>query len=100
MPITIVFPTNGMNCPTLKCRFCGVSQEMADVFEAIQGNFRQIRSLTRRQKDHLKRFHGESDTSRGTSVGNIQPGSAMQSLERNVSDAPSQQSPISFFLLL
>lgn len=39
-------------------------QEMADVFEAIQGNFRQIRSLTRRQKDHLKRFHGGSDTSK------------------------------------
>ncbi|KAG7227526.1 hypothetical protein INR49_005341 [Caranx melampygus] len=38
-------------------------QDMLDVFEAIQGKFRQIRSLTQRQKDHLKRFHGGSDTS-------------------------------------
>lgn len=42
-----------------------VSQDMLDVFEAIQGKFRQIRSLTQRQKDHLKRFHGGSDTSNG-----------------------------------
>nr|XP_020450311.1 TRAF family member-associated NF-kappa-B activator isoform X2 [Monopterus albus] len=38
-------------------------QDMLDAFEAIQGKFRQIRSLTRRQKDHLKRFHGGNDTS-------------------------------------
>lgn len=38
-------------------------QEMLDAFEAIQVKFRQIRSLTRRQKDHLQRFHGENDTS-------------------------------------
>lgn len=43
---------------------------MVDVFEAIQGNFRKIRSLTRRQKDHLKRFHGGSDASKGNSVRN------------------------------
>ena len=42
-----------------------VSQDMLDAFEAIQGKFRQIRSLTRRQKDHLKRFHGGSDASNG-----------------------------------
>ncbi|KAM3607035.1 uncharacterized protein V6R79_000907 [Siganus canaliculatus] len=38
-------------------------QDMLDAFEAIQGKFRQIRSLTRRQKDHLKKFHGGNDTS-------------------------------------
>ena len=38
---------------------------MLDAFEAIQGKFRQIRSLTRRQKDHLKRFHGGNDASNG-----------------------------------
>lgn len=38
---------------------------MLDAFEAIQGKFRQIRSLTRRQKDHLKRIHGGNDTSNG-----------------------------------
>ncbi|KAK2839739.1 hypothetical protein Q5P01_013479 [Channa striata] len=38
-------------------------QDMVDAFEAIQGKFRQIRSLTRRQKDYLKRFHGGNDTS-------------------------------------
>lgn len=43
-----------------------VSQRMLDAFEEIQGKFRQIRSLTRRQKDHLKRFHGGHDTSNGT----------------------------------
>lgn len=37
-------------------------QDMLDAFEAIQGKFRQIQSLTRRQKDHLKRFHGGNDT--------------------------------------
>lgn len=43
---------------------CSVDyQDMLDAFEAIQGKFRQIRSLTRRQKDHLKRFHGGNDTS-------------------------------------
>ncbi|XP_019945356.2 TRAF family member-associated NF-kappa-B activator [Paralichthys olivaceus] len=38
-------------------------KDMLDVFEVIQGKFRQIRSLTQRQKDHLKRFHGGSDAS-------------------------------------
>ncbi|XP_037345541.2 TRAF family member-associated NF-kappa-B activator [Pungitius pungitius] len=38
-------------------------QDMLKAFEAIQGKFRQIRSLTRRQKDHLKRFHGGSSAS-------------------------------------
>ncbi|XP_058479447.1 TRAF family member-associated NF-kappa-B activator [Solea solea] len=38
-------------------------QDMMGVFEAIQGKFRQIRSLTQRQKDHLKRFNRENDTS-------------------------------------
>ncbi|CAI5656173.1 unnamed protein product [Oreochromis niloticus] len=38
-------------------------QEMREAFEAIEGKFRQIRSLTKRQKDYLKRFHGGSDTS-------------------------------------
>ncbi|XP_028993619.1 TRAF family member-associated NF-kappa-B activator [Betta splendens] len=38
-------------------------QDMLDAFEAIEGKFRQIRSLTRRQKDHLKRFHGGNDPS-------------------------------------
>ena len=38
---------------------------MLEAFEAIQGKFRQIRSLTRRQKDHLKRFHGGNETSHG-----------------------------------
>ncbi|XP_034042582.1 TRAF family member-associated NF-kappa-B activator isoform X2 [Thalassophryne amazonica] len=38
-------------------------QDMIDAFEAIQGKFQQIQSLTRRQKDYLKRFHGGHDTS-------------------------------------
>lgn len=42
-----------------------VSQEMREAFEAIEGKFRQIRSLTKRQKDNLKRFHGGSDASNG-----------------------------------
>ncbi|XP_033966402.1 TRAF family member-associated NF-kappa-B activator isoform X1 [Pseudochaenichthys georgianus] len=40
-------------------------QDMLEAFEAIQGKFRQIRSLTRRQKDHLKRFHAGNDASNG-----------------------------------
>ncbi|XP_061143562.1 TRAF family member-associated NF-kappa-B activator isoform X3 [Syngnathus typhle] len=36
-------------------------QDMLDALEAIHGTFRQIRSLSRRQKDHLKRFHGGID---------------------------------------
>ncbi|KAM3861960.1 TRAF family member-associated NF-kappa-B activator [Diretmus argenteus] len=39
------------------------NHNMLEVFEQIQGKFQQIRSLTRRQKDHLKRFHGGNDTS-------------------------------------
>ncbi|XP_059199050.1 TRAF family member-associated NF-kappa-B activator isoform X2 [Centropristis striata] len=38
-------------------------QDMLSAFEAIQGKFRQIRVLTRRQKDHLKRFQGGNDVS-------------------------------------
>ncbi|CAJ1079301.1 TRAF family member-associated NF-kappa-B activator isoform X1 [Xyrichtys novacula] len=38
-------------------------QDMLGAFEAIQGKFRQIQSLTRKQKDHLKRFHGGNDAS-------------------------------------
>ncbi|KAM4558714.1 TRAF family member-associated NF-kappa-B activator isoform 2-T2 [Odontesthes bonariensis] len=38
-------------------------KDMLEAFEAIQGKFRQIQSLTRRQKDHLKRFHGGNDAS-------------------------------------
>lgn len=37
-------------------------QDMQDAFEAIQVKFRKIQSLTRRQKDHLKRFNGGNDT--------------------------------------
>ncbi|KAI3356212.1 hypothetical protein L3Q82_017452, partial [Scortum barcoo] len=40
-----------------------VSQDMLDVFAAIQGKFQQIQCLTIRQKDHLKRLHGGNDTS-------------------------------------
>ncbi|KAK7938509.1 hypothetical protein WMY93_001835 [Mugilogobius chulae] len=42
--------------------FVFVSQDMQDAFEAIQVKFRKIKSLTRRQKDHLKRFNGGNDT--------------------------------------
>ncbi|XP_037646612.1 TRAF family member-associated NF-kappa-B activator isoform X1 [Sebastes umbrosus] len=38
-------------------------QDMLEAFDLIQGKFRQIRSLTRRQKDHLKRFHSGNDAS-------------------------------------
>lgn len=38
---------------------------MQDAFEAIQVKFRKIQSLTRRQKDHLKRFNGGNDTLNG-----------------------------------
>ncbi|XP_077437071.1 TRAF family member-associated NF-kappa-B activator isoform X2 [Vanacampus margaritifer] len=37
-------------------------QDMLDALEAIHGTFRQIRSLSRRQKDHLKRFRGGIET--------------------------------------
>ncbi|XP_049583871.1 TRAF family member-associated NF-kappa-B activator isoform X2 [Syngnathus scovelli] len=37
-------------------------QDMLDALEAIHGTFRQIRSLSRKQKDHLKRFRGGIDT--------------------------------------
>lgn len=37
-------------------------QDMQDAFEAIQAKFRNIKSLTRKQKDHLKRFNGGNDT--------------------------------------
>lgn len=37
-------------------------QDMQDAFEAIQSKFRNIKSLTRRQKDHLKRFNVGTDT--------------------------------------
>ncbi|CAL9690348.1 unnamed protein product [Knipowitschia caucasica] len=37
-------------------------QDMQDAFEAIQVKFRKIKCLTRRQKDHLKRFNGGNDT--------------------------------------
>lgn len=37
-------------------------QDMQDAFEAIQAKFRNIKSLTRRQKDHLKRFNAGNDT--------------------------------------
>nr|XP_057937978.1 TRAF family member-associated NF-kappa-B activator isoform X1 [Doryrhamphus excisus] len=37
-------------------------QDMLDALEAIQGTFRQIRCLSRRQKDQLKRFRGGSET--------------------------------------
>ncbi|KAM6985024.1 TRAF family member-associated NF-kappa-B activator [Aplochiton taeniatus] len=38
------------------------NKDMLEVLEAIQGKFQQIRSLTRRQKDHLKRFYGGKDS--------------------------------------
>ncbi|KAF7668813.1 hypothetical protein LDENG_00285800 [Lucifuga dentata] len=38
-------------------------QDMLDVFEAIQGKIQQIRALTRKQKERLKRFHGGNDAS-------------------------------------
>ncbi|XP_019723717.1 TRAF family member-associated NF-kappa-B activator [Hippocampus comes] len=41
---------------------CVDYQDMLDALEAIHGTFRQIRSLSRRQKDHLKRFRGGMET--------------------------------------
>ncbi|XP_032424459.1 TRAF family member-associated NF-kappa-B activator [Xiphophorus hellerii] len=38
-------------------------QDMLAAFEAIQGKFRQIQTLTTKQKHHLKRFHGSYDNS-------------------------------------
>ncbi|XP_024863437.1 TRAF family member-associated NF-kappa-B activator isoform X2 [Kryptolebias marmoratus] len=38
-------------------------QGMLMAFEAIQGKFRQIQNLTRRQKEQLKRFHGGCEAS-------------------------------------
>lgn len=65
-------PLLGNNLNTCKCLLfpsrlthCFVSQDMLDAFEAIQGKFRQIQSLTRRQKDQLKRFCGGNETSSG-----------------------------------
>lgn len=65
-------PLRGNNLSPCTCvwspsRFAGcvVSQDMLDAFEAIQGKFRQIQSLTRRQKDQLKRFRGGNETSNG-----------------------------------
>lgn len=46
------------------------SQDMLEVFEAIQGKFQQIQILTRRQKVHLKRFHGGNDPSNGNTKKN------------------------------
>lgn len=60
-----------------------VSQGMLDAFEEIQGKFRQIRSLTRRQKDHLKRFHGGNDTSHGTINDNQILPAIFKDLDRN-----------------
>lgn len=58
------YPENvGTVAPNMPVNCSMDYQDMLDVFEAIQGKFRQIQSLTRRQKDHLKRFHGGSDTS-------------------------------------
>ncbi|XP_077473317.1 TRAF family member-associated NF-kappa-B activator [Stigmatopora argus] len=37
-------------------------QDMLDALEAIHGTFQEIRSLSRRQKDHLKRFRGGIET--------------------------------------
>ncbi|CAL8268615.1 unnamed protein product [Lota lota] len=47
----------------LPVKKCLDHQSMLEVFEAIQGKFQQIQILTRRQKDHLKRFHGGTDPS-------------------------------------
>lgn len=61
-----------------------VSQDMLEAFEAIQGKFRQIRSLTRRQKDHLKRFHGGSDASNGNiNIYQILPAVSLRHLNLN-----------------
>ena len=51
---------------------CGLScsQSMLEVFEAIQGRFQQIQILTRRQKDHLRRFQG-GDLSSGNSASGL-----------------------------
>lgn len=58
------YPENmGTVAPNMPANCSMDYQDMLDAFEAIQGKFRQIQSLTRRQKDHLKRFHGGSDTS-------------------------------------
>lgn len=69
---SMYLPLLGNNLNTCKCLLfpshlthCFVSQDMLDAFEALQGKFRQIQSLTRRQKDQLKRFRGGNETSSG-----------------------------------
>lgn len=51
-----VVASNLPTSSTIDCR------DMQDAFEAIQAKFRNIKSLTRRQKDHLKRFNAGNDT--------------------------------------
>ncbi|XP_061926466.1 TRAF family member-associated NF-kappa-B activator-like isoform X1 [Entelurus aequoreus] len=47
-------------------------QDMLGALEAIHGTFRQIRSLSRRQKDQLKRFCGGLEMANGTQEYRIQ----------------------------
>lgn len=49
--------------PNLSVNSSSDYEDMLVAFEAIQGRFRQIQTLTTKQKHHLKRFHGSYDSS-------------------------------------
>ncbi|XP_029315047.1 TRAF family member-associated NF-kappa-B activator [Cottoperca gobio] len=60
----IQYPDNmGTVAPNMPVHNSVDYQDMLDAFDAIQWKFRQIHFLTRKQKDHLKRFHGGNDVS-------------------------------------
>ena len=44
------------------------SKHVLEAFEALRGNFHQIQTLTRRQKDHLKRFYRGNDMTNGNVI--------------------------------
>ncbi|XP_063070123.1 TRAF family member-associated NF-kappa-B activator isoform X2 [Engraulis encrasicolus] len=40
---------------------CNKTEDILEAFQEVQGKFQQIRSLTKRQKDHLRRIHRGKD---------------------------------------
>ncbi|XP_063070122.1 TRAF family member-associated NF-kappa-B activator isoform X1 [Engraulis encrasicolus] len=69
---------------------CNKTEDILEAFQEVQGKFQQIRSLTKRQKDHLRRIHRGKDHANGTPV--TQPGllTALARPRTTSSESPPQ----------
>lgn len=55
-----------MQVCNVTCLSLWLSEDVLGALQEIQGTFQRIQTLSRRQKDHLKRIHNGKETTNGS----------------------------------